>query len=112
MNNAGGEQGTALHVCAPGCKKECCAGKEKSCAPGCTKACCAGKEKSCAPGCTKACCVDKNKKNVEKMVLKFKTDSTEVMVESTDGEVVWTPSKPDSLTDEMREALDDAGIEY
>ena len=46
------------------------------------------------------------------MVLKFKTDSTEVTVESTDGEVVWTPSKPDSLTDDMKEALDDAGIAY
>ena len=96
LNNAGGEHGTAMHVCAPGCEKECCAGKEKS----------------CAPDCVKACCADKNKKNVEKMVLKFKTDSTEVTVESTEGEVVWTPSKPDSLTDEMKEALDDAGIAY
>lgn len=65
-----------------------------------------------SPGCKKECCAGKEKENVEKMVLKFKTDSTEVMVESTNGEVVWTPSKPDSLSEEMITALDEAGIEY
>lgn len=32
------------HVCAPACKKSCCAGKtaaeKKACAPGCKKSCC------------------------------------------------------------------------
>ena len=96
VGNHASNHATEAHVCPPGCKKECCAGAEKKCAPGCTKECCAGKEKE----------------NIEKMVLKFKTDSTEVMVESTNGEVVWTPVKPDSLSEEMITALDEAGIEY
>ncbi|MAR67490.1 MAG: sodium-translocating pyrophosphatase [Crocinitomicaceae bacterium] len=96
LGNHGSNHATEAHVCPPGCKKECCVGAEKKCAPGCTKECCAGKEKE----------------NIEKMVLKFKTDSTEVMVESTNGEVVWTPVKPDSLSEEMITALDEAGIEY
>jgi hypothetical protein len=99
---------TETHICAPGCEKECCTEKAKTCEAGCTKACCTEKSKTCEPGCTKACCADKK---VEKMVLKFMTDSTELTVESINGEVTWTPSKPDSLSDEIKAELEAAGIE-
>ncbi len=104
-------EGVEQHVCAPGCEKPCCAGEESTCKPGCTKACCMTKEKTCKPGCTKACCADSTK-NIEKMVLKFKMDSTELRVESVNGEVTWSPAKPDSISDEVKAELDAAGIKY
>ncbi|MDA8714891.1 sodium-translocating pyrophosphatase [Flavobacteriales bacterium] len=110
MQNTNGE-GVEQHVCAPGCEKPCCAGEESTCKPGCTKACCMTKEKTCKPGCTKACCADSTK-NIEKMVLKFKMDSTELRVESVNGEVTWSPAKPDSISDEVKAELDAAGIKY
>ena len=110
MQNTNGE-GLEQHVCAPGCEKPCCAGEESTCKPGCTKACCMTKEKTCKPGCTKACCADSTK-NIEKMVLKFKMDSTELRVESVNGEVTWSPAKPDSISDEVKAELDAAGIKY
>jgi len=51
-------------------------------------------------------------KNIEKMVLKFKMDSTELRVESVNGEVTWSPAKPDSISDEVKAELDAAGIKY
>ena len=110
MQNTNGD-GVEQHVCAPGCEKPCCAGEESTCKPGCTKACCMTKEKTCKPGCTKACCADSTK-NIEKMVLKFKMDSTELRVESVNGEVTWSPAKPDSISDEVKAELDAAGIKY
>ena len=110
MQNTNGE-GVEQHLCAPGCEKPCCAGEESTCKPGCTKACCMTKEKTCKPGCTKACCADSTK-NIEKMVLKFKMDSTELRVESVNGEVTWSPAKPDSISDEVKAELDAAGIKY
>jgi K(+)-stimulated pyrophosphate-energized sodium pump len=86
------------------------------CAPGCEKACCAGKEKTCEPGCTKACCADKKVIKMEKIVLRLysanETDTTEYRVESSNGEVTWSPSKPDTLSAEDIGLLEEAGIEF
>ena len=91
---------------------------DHECKADCTKACCADKgEHTCKPGCTKACCADKE---ITKEVMKFKfmsiddetNDTTQFEVESNNGEVTWSPAKPDSLSDEMKKQLDAHGIAY
>lgn len=89
-----GDNGHGVHACAPDCKKECCAKK------------CDHDKKTCDHHGNKLVTEDKE-------VLKFKfvtDDSTELVVESVNGEVTWSPAKPDSLSADIRTELEAHGI--
>jgi len=108
LHGGDGHEGCAIHA---GCDHSKCEHKDG-------KTCDHKGNKTCEPGCTKACCADKGEKIVEmkKIVLRLNSaneaDTTEYRVESINGEVTWTPSKPDTLSEEDQAHLLEAGIEF
>ena len=70
-----------------------------------------GENHACKPGCEKSCCSNEIMEE-KRIVMKFKTDSTEFTMEMINDSITWTPEKPDSLSAEELDELKTLGIDF